>query len=710
MSQYFLGSGISYQQYLQAKSFVSDLTASQRSGAKAIGLAVHKQTREVIASQEALARENIRAISASAAQVSSTIDAAFEQLSWELGGVHEALDQLGAKFQWGFSEVLASLGRMNDSLEDLVKIAKTPVQTIAYNHFEIARDAFRRFLFAESLEEISKAIQGDHTSPGYRLEWRFHMLEGTISLGSANGDVAHVDLAKAEDSFLLAARYSKADSPRDSARAFLAAGWAQYCQGKVQDALLQTDVALSLDPTLGEALFQKAKVLMALQQPKPGLNILAEAIEVDKAYALKAADDGDFQRFEADLRDFLEALRKAKAAEVKSVIEQAFKRLRLWIEHEPTVKQNVVVQRTRQLGDICKDLPLWDLFDAKEASQAITWLGEEIDTSAWRFPIEKPRPPFTEKPHFGEWDEQFLEPKFAFFSNDVTGMVQRVRRMSDPQTLPEPPAGRIIEFFASDGTLCSDSKLEFVGIPAGSFLMGWPPNEWSEQLLTRRMPEAEMRELHAMLGVQHRVALTRPFLMGITPMSVWDASAILGISYEDAGAQSYAKVNRFTGVCAYLCNYFKALEICNRLSELSGLEPAYEIEDETVRFTGLDSPGFRLPTEAEWEYACRAGTTGFYYGPPELVCGKHENSALGLGNPNGWGLRDLLGNNCGEWVFDYYAPYSATDVVDPVVREVGKSGGYRAARPTRGVAASRGKGDPGRATCGFRIARTLQNP
>ena len=56
MSTYYSGSGLTYFQYLQAKSFVSDMTGGQQKAAKAINLSVAKQTREIIASQEALAR------------------------------------------------------------------------------------------------------------------------------------------------------------------------------------------------------------------------------------------------------------------------------------------------------------------------------------------------------------------------------------------------------------------------------------------------------------------------------------------------------------------------------------------------------------------------------------------------------------------------------------------------------------------------------
>jgi hypothetical protein len=68
-----------------------------------------------------------------------------------------------------------------------------------------------------------------------------------------------MDLAQAEESFLTAARYAKADYPQDSGRALLCAGWAAYCEGKLNDALAYTEQAVAIYPGLGEALFQAAK-------------------------------------------------------------------------------------------------------------------------------------------------------------------------------------------------------------------------------------------------------------------------------------------------------------------------------------------------------------------------------------------------------------------------------------------------------------------
>ncbi len=142
---YVSGSSLSYLDYLQAKSFVDDIGSASRKAGRRVCMEVSKQTREIVASQEALAREQI------AIQKESThpMQEGFEMLSYDLTEISSGISDLNASFHLGFSEMLASLGHMQDTIEELVKIAKTPVQTMAFNHFEIARDAFRQGLYKE---------------------------------------------------------------------------------------------------------------------------------------------------------------------------------------------------------------------------------------------------------------------------------------------------------------------------------------------------------------------------------------------------------------------------------------------------------------------------------------------------------------------------------------------------------------------------------
>jgi formylglycine-generating enzyme len=123
-----------------------------------------------------------------------------------------------------------------------------------------------------------------------------------------------------------------------------------------------------------------------------------------------------------------------------------------------------------------------------------------------------------------------------------------------------------------------------------------------------------------------------------------------------------------------------AIAYCNARSRRDGFEPAY-LETGECRF---DVTGYRLPTEAEWEYAARAGTTTEYnFGDNAAQlerrawfkdsCPLRRPAAVGQKEPNPWGLYDLYGNVC-EWCNDFYQEdyYQHSPERDPQGPETGE--------------------------------------
>jgi formylglycine-generating enzyme required for sulfatase activity len=152
-------------------------------------------------------------------------------------------------------------------------------------------------------------------------------------------------------------------------------------------------------------------------------------------------------------------------------------------------------------------------------------------------------------------------------------------------------------------------------------------------------------------------------------------------------------------------SWFDAVQYCNWLSSQDKLSPVYTIDGKNVIWNRTAN-GYRLPTEAEWEYACRAGTTTKYYTGDELTPSQENidegTKTIGSYPPNPWGLYDMH-ENVWEHCWDFYRRYFSSQI-DPIGPT---SGTYRARRG--GGSGERGFGVPSgrQPNIGFRIARNL---
>ncbi|WFB11229.1 formylglycine-generating enzyme family protein [Streptomyces sp. LX-29] len=106
-------------------------------------------------------------------------------------------------------------------------------------------------------------------------------------------------------------------------------------------------------------------------------------------------------------------------------------------------------------------------------------------------------------------------------------------------------------------------------------------------------------------------------------------------------------------------SWWDAVRFCNELSRQEGLTPAYRLRPAAEEIEwDASADGYRLPTEAEWEHACRAGSTGPRYGELDDIAWHRDNAddrihAVGGKRPNAWGFHDMLGN-VWDWCWDVY--------------------------------------------------------
>ena len=227
----------------------------------------------------------------------------------------------------------------------------------------------------------------------------------------------------------------------------------------------------------------------------------------------------------------------------------------------------------------------------------------------------------------------------------------------------------------------ADLALELIWVEPGSFEMGSPADE----------PDRHKAE-----GPRTRVTLSKGFWLGKTEITQAQYAAIAGTNpsaFREAGPD--APVERVS--------WKDAMAFCRKLTERE--RAAARLPAGYV---------YTLPTEAQWEYAYRAGTTGTYPGEPDAMAWLDRNSGqtthrVATKTPNAWGFHDMAGNVL-EWCLDWYGNYPGGAVTDPSgpgrgYYRIARGGSWRT-DARLGRSAARSGGSEGRVdyTIGFRVA------
>jgi formylglycine-generating enzyme required for sulfatase activity len=257
----------------------------------------------------------------------------------------------------------------------------------------------------------------------------------------------------------------------------------------------------------------------------------------------------------------------------------------------------------------------------------------------------------------------------------------------------------VVTWPGSRKAAATPEPLKLVLIPAGEFLMGSPDTD----------PDASDDE-----KPQHRVRITRPYYVGIHEVTQRQYRAVTGENPSNFKGSDDLPVENV--------RWNDAINYCNALSRKEGLIPFYRVQAERVEVPDWNGPGYRLPTEAQWEYACRAGSkTRYSFGDVANLDeyawysgdSGDKTHPVGEKRPNAWGLYDMHGN-VWEWCWDgfdadLYKSYSVDDTrldaSEASVRVIRGGGWYDGPRPTR--SAFRGGGSPvfRLSNLGFRVAR-----
>jgi formylglycine-generating enzyme required for sulfatase activity len=258
----------------------------------------------------------------------------------------------------------------------------------------------------------------------------------------------------------------------------------------------------------------------------------------------------------------------------------------------------------------------------------------------------------------GYWYQQLDEIDQPLVQTKVENRLAQIAKLGRP--IPGPAAKK---------TFTNSIGMKFVLIPAGEFLMGSTPEEltWAKRQGTDHNERDWYFERLPAEGPRHPITITRPLYLAVYEVTQGEYEQVMGanpswFSEKGKNAAQVAGHNTGRNPVEYV-SYNEASQFCLRLSALPRERAARR--------------AYRLPTEAEWEYAARAGSLSRWYFGDDITSLQHfgwvggasgrTTQAVGQKRANAWGLYDMYGN-VWEWCMDYFSPdfYSQSPSADPV--------------------------------------------
>jgi WD40 repeat protein len=343
-----MGSKQTWVEYLKSMTSATGIKGQIRRSSKEQQVAISEQTREIVASREAL----VKKFSSGFDSVNGTLEWGFGRMENAMNGVAASIDALRASFDYNMTLVLEQLQLQNqtmtrflEQMEAIHDTLQSPTLTQAREFYRIGCERLSKGLLDKALEAFLEAVRRNDTN------FMTHLMIGKLYLYGVSNEINVLNVKKAEFHLRAAARYAKAeitrlpDANRFAGEALLHAAISCYVQADDQvtagnipetQRLLQASLDLARQaaevyPQLSESHYHHAKFASLLGDGRTAKASLARAIALDETYCLKADIDSDFTFVRAQVTDLFQQLRTKSGDKIRDKLRSTEKLLTDWV-------------------------------------------------------------------------------------------------------------------------------------------------------------------------------------------------------------------------------------------------------------------------------------------------------------------------------------------------------------------------------------------